>query len=49
MIKNGGAEIPVSQAAAILKRFPLGSFTSGGPSQLLSAYKLDTTGKLVTK
>jgi hypothetical protein len=50
MIKNGGNEIPASQAASVLKRFPLGSFTSGGPSQSLStAYKLDTTGKLVAK
>jgi hypothetical protein len=50
MIKNGGNEIPVSQAAAVLKRFPLGSFTSGGASQSLStAFKLDTTGKLVAK
>jgi hypothetical protein len=49
MIKNGGQEIPAAQAADILKRFPLGSFTYGGNTQSLSAYKLDTTGKLVNK
>jgi hypothetical protein len=49
MIKNDGKVIPEGQAAALLKRFPLGSFTSGLPSKSLSAYKLDTTGKLVTK
>jgi hypothetical protein len=50
MMKNGGNEIPAAQAADILKRFPLGSFTYGGNTQSLSAaYKLDTTGKLVNK
>jgi hypothetical protein len=50
LIKDGGNEIPAAQAAALIKRFPLGSFTSGGPSQSLSAsYKLDTFGKLVHK
>ena len=46
LVKNGGSEIP----AALLKRFPLGSFTSGGPSVSVSAsYKLDTLGKLADK
>ncbi|MDR0623283.1 MAG: DUF5018 domain-containing protein [Treponema sp.] len=50
LIKNGGNEIPSSQAAALIKRFPLGTFTSGGPSQSLSAsYKLDNYGKLARK
>jgi hypothetical protein len=50
LIKNGGNEIPTDQAAALIKRFPLGSFTSGGPVQSLSAsYKLDTVGKLAHK
>jgi hypothetical protein len=45
MIKNNGNAIP----DAVIKRFPLGSFTSGKPSLSLSSYKLDSTGKLVTK
>jgi hypothetical protein len=49
LIKNGGNAIPAAQAAALLKRFPLGSFTSGKPSLSLSKYKLDTAGKLVAK
>jgi hypothetical protein len=49
LIKNDGNEIPIGQAAALLKRFPLGSFTSGKPSLSLSKYKLDTAGKLVSK
>jgi hypothetical protein len=47
LIKNGGNEIPAAQAAALIKRFPLGTFTSGGPSKSLSGHKLDNTGKLV--
>jgi hypothetical protein len=45
LIKNGGKEIP-AQAADLIKRFPLGSFTSGAPSKTLSGYKLNNTGKL---
>jgi hypothetical protein len=48
LIRNGGSPIPAAQAADVLKRFPLGTFTSGKPSQSLSPYKLDNTGKLVT-
>jgi hypothetical protein len=44
-IKNGGAEIP----ATVLKRFPLGSFTSGLPLKPLSGYKLNNSGQLVDK
>ncbi|MDR2785205.1 MAG: hypothetical protein LBB83_04745 [Treponema sp.] len=47
LIKNGGNEIPAAQAAALIKRFPRGSFTSGGPSKSLSGYRLDNVGKLV--
>jgi hypothetical protein len=46
LIKRGGLEIPAAQAAALIKRFPLGSFTSGNPSKSLSGYRLDNTGKL---
>jgi hypothetical protein len=46
LIKNGGQEIPLGQAADILKRFPLGSFTYGGATQSLSAHTLDTKGIL---
>jgi hypothetical protein len=46
LIKNGGNEIPADQAADILKRFPLGTFTYGGATQNLSAYRLDTKGML---
>jgi hypothetical protein len=46
LIKNGGNAIP----GDVTKRFPLGSFTSGGPSASLSAsYKLDGYGKLAHK
>jgi hypothetical protein len=46
LIKNAGNAIPAEQAANILKRFPLGTFTYGGATQGLSAYRLDNTGKL---
>ncbi|MDR1353052.1 MAG: hypothetical protein LBK05_07205, partial [Treponema sp.] len=46
LIKDGGNIIPAAQAADLIKRFPLGSFTSGNPSKPLSGYKLDNTGKL---
>jgi hypothetical protein len=49
LIKNDGEVIPAGQAEALLKRFPLGSFTSGKPSLSLSKYKLDTYGRLVLK
>jgi hypothetical protein len=49
LIRNGGKEIPDSQAAALLKRFPLGSYTSGNPSKSLSSYRLDAYGKLQKK
>jgi hypothetical protein len=49
LIRYSGKEIPASQAAALLKRFPLGNFTSGNPSKSLSSYKLDTYGKLAKK
>jgi hypothetical protein len=49
LIKNDGNVIPAAQATTLLKRFPLGSFTSGNPSLSLSKYKLDTTGKLAAK
>jgi hypothetical protein len=46
MVKNGGNTILQNA----LNRFPLGTFTSGGPSRSVSAsYKLDGTGKLVAK
>jgi hypothetical protein len=46
MVKNGGNPIPQN----VLNRFPLGTFTSGGPSRSVStSYKLDTTGKLAAK
>jgi hypothetical protein len=49
LIKNGGKEIPAAQAADLIKRFPLGSYTYGGSKPiLLSPYKLDSTGKMVT-
>jgi hypothetical protein len=47
LIKNGGKEIPADQAGDLIKRFPLGSFTSGAPSKSLSGYRLDTAGKLL--
>jgi hypothetical protein len=46
LIKRGGLEIPAGQAAALIKRFRLGSFTYGGATKTLSGYKLDNTGKL---
>jgi hypothetical protein len=49
LIKNGGNDIPSAQAAALIKRFPLGSYTSGAPSKSLSAYTLDTDGTLKKK
>jgi hypothetical protein len=50
LIKNGGNPITPSQAADIIKRFPLGSFTYGGGSPSVSAgHKLDDTGKLALK
>jgi hypothetical protein len=46
LIKNGGNVVPPD----VIKRFPLGSFTSGNPSASLSAsYKLDGQGRLVHK
>jgi hypothetical protein len=53
LIKNGGHPLTdvltTDQATALLKRFPLGSFTSGKPSLSLSKYKLSNTGTLVPK
>ncbi|MDR1238876.1 MAG: hypothetical protein LBK27_02065 [Treponema sp.] len=50
LIKDGGNEIPPAQAAALIKRFPLGSYTYGGSRPVsLSAYTLDTFGKLAAK
>jgi hypothetical protein len=49
LIKNGGNNIPSGQAAALIKRFPLGSYTSGAPSRSLSTYTLDTNGTLKKK
>jgi hypothetical protein len=46
LIKNGGKEIPAAQASALIKRFPLGSFTSGLAPKYLSSYRLDNAGKL---
>jgi hypothetical protein len=46
LIRNGGKEIPAAQVAGVIKRFPLGSFTSGGSPKLLTGYRLDNTGKL---
>jgi hypothetical protein len=42
LVFNGNNEIP----ADVLKRFPLGTFTSGGAVQTLSTYKLDSIGRL---
>jgi hypothetical protein len=42
LIKNAGNAIP----ADVLTRFALGTFTYGGATQGLSAYRLDNTGKL---
>jgi hypothetical protein len=49
LIKNGGNVIPAAQAATLLKRFPLGTYTWGGNPLSLSSYKLDNTGKLMAK
>jgi hypothetical protein len=51
LIKYGnGATIPAAQAAALVKRFPLGNFTYGKtPSISLSGYTLDHDGKLQKK
>jgi hypothetical protein len=46
LIKRSGLEIPAGQAADLIKRFRLGSFTSGGSTKYLTGYKLDNTGKL---
>jgi hypothetical protein len=47
LIKIVGKEIPAAQAADLIKRLPLGSFTSGNPSIPISGHRLDNTGKLV--
>jgi hypothetical protein len=50
LIKNGGKEIPADQAAALIKRFPLGTFTYGGATQrLATGHQLDTSGRLIKK
>ncbi|MDR0598152.1 MAG: hypothetical protein LBG14_06570, partial [Treponema sp.] len=46
LIKDSGKEIPEAQAAALIKRFPLGTFTSGGSPKHFTGYRLDNTGKL---
>jgi hypothetical protein len=50
LIKDSGKEIPEAQAATLIKRFPLGTFTYGGsPKKLADGHKLDNTGRLIKK
>jgi hypothetical protein len=48
LIKNNGVPLTTEQAAVVLPRFPLGSFTSGKPGLPLTRYKLDASGRLVS-
>jgi hypothetical protein len=50
LIKNNGAQIPADQVNILLPRFPLDSYIYGGANPIrLTNYKLDNTGKLVSK